>query len=219
VVIQGVLLQYQWIVGESQDKEKRVARIIRSSAAVILMCGLFPGVLPAATLWNISAPYPDNPLKLASLEGQGKAGNVSFTVTLELYFHPKVTVPRAVLRLPLNAAGWDLSRFYGTADGSGQRLRTLVLLGSNRRVMDRPRFSGLAGDNGSTLLSWVPNEVLLSRLARPGDGVLVRLAGARRPDGVLEVRFVFPDDARPMLEALAPCSTQLQVKGNAADGK
>jgi hypothetical protein len=215
----GVLLQCFRIVGESLDKEKRVARIVRVGAALVLVCGMLSGVSRAGTVWDISAPYPDNPLKLASLEGQGKIGRVSFPVSLELSCHPGVTVARAVLRLPLHAGGWDLSQFYGTADGKGQRLRTFSLLGTNRRVIDRPRFSATAGDNGSTQLSWVPNDTLLSRLLRPGDGVQLRLSALRRTQGNLDVRFVFPADAKPMLDALAPCSKTLQQKGKTADGK
>ena len=196
-----------------------MGRIYKVVSRAFLIFGALPSLAQADNLWSITAPYPENPLKVASLEGKGQVGRVAFPVMLELSCHPDATVPRAVLRVPDSAAGWNFSLYDGIESGVGQRRRTLSVLGSNRRLLDQPRFSGIKGDRDSYLLSWRPNEALLAHLGRQGDGVLLRLSGPRRSLGLLEARFVFPADATTMIAALAPCSKVIKIQGKATHAK
>jgi hypothetical protein len=207
------------IVGESVDEEKRVSRIYGVVAGLCLACSVLPGVALADSQWRIAAPYPGNPLKVAALDGQGTVGRKTFPVVLELSCHPDAAVPRAVLRVPLDAGGWDMSVFDGASGGAGQRLRTLAVYSSNRRLLDRPRFSGVHSEPDSFLLNWQPSDGLLARIGRPGDGVQLRLTTMHRSQGRLEARFVFPADTSDVISALAPCSKVLHVPGKTVDGK
>lgn len=195
-------------------------KLVGVAGVFFLACGLWSAqALADDGLWSITTPYPGNPLKVAVLEGKGQVGKVPFPVMLELSCHPDAAVPRAVLRLPVAAGGWNMKLFDGASGGAGQRLRTLAVYGSNRRLLDRPRFNGAAGEDDSFMLSWQPNDALLATIGRSGDGVLLRLAGVHRTLGQLEARFVFPQDASAMIDALQPCSKAIKVQGKAANGQ
>lgn len=160
--------------------------------------------------WRVVMPYPENPLKVAVLSGEGRASGSTFPVTLEFACHPGAAVPRVVLRVPKLVADWDFGAFERAAVNSApSRRRDLLVLASNRRVIDRPAYTGIAADNASFTFIWQPDEAFLARLTQGRDGVQIHLRGIRRSQGRLEARFVFPADASAMREALAPCSRRL----------
>jgi hypothetical protein len=148
------------------------------------------------------------------------SGN-TFPASLEFSCHPGAGVPRVVLRVPSMVADWDFHAYDSSgANGATLRRRFLTVMASNRRVLDRPVFTGIDGENASFMFSWQPNEALLARLSRQNDGVLIVLDGLRRGQGKLEARFVFPADATAMHEVLAPCSPAVSGQKKAAsDGE
>ncbi|TDR80191.1 hypothetical protein [Paludibacterium purpuratum] len=160
----------------------------------------------AQTQWRVATPFQDNPLKVAVLTGEGTVSGNTFPVSLEFSCHPAAGVPRVVLRVPSMVADWDFHAYDSAATNMAPRRRFLTVMASNRRVLDRPRFTGIDGENASFMFSWQPNEALLSRLARQNDGALIVLDGLRRGQGNLEARFVFPADVSVMRDVLAPCS-------------
>lgn len=174
---------------------------------------------PAADAgWQIASPYPGNPLKVALLVGQGHVGSAAFPVTLELSCHPGVAVPRAVVRVPANAAGWDFSVFDGPSGGADQRRRTLLVEMRDPRVSDHPWFSGVRGEKASYMLSWLPSQTFMHSLTQPGEWVSVQLSAVRRSQGMLAAHFDFPAATDAMLAALAPC-VHTQINGGVGDAK
>lgn len=198
-------------MGESENKEKSLGRNFGCALCLaLLLCGLSGGI-KAEAQWRVATPYPDNPLKVAVLAGEGRASGSTFPVTLEFSCHPGAAVPRVVLRVPIMVADWDFRAFERASSGiAPSRRRDLTVLASNRRVIERPVYSGIAADNDASFtFGWQPGEALLSRLVRGRDGIQIHLRGMRRSQGQLETRFVLPADDSAMRVALAPCSRSL----------
>ncbi|MBV8648042.1 hypothetical protein [Paludibacterium sp.] len=193
-----------------------MSRFFRQAVAVGAAWLALSAGAGAETSWRIAAPYQGNPLKVAVLTGEGTVSGHVFPASLEFSCHPDAKVPRVVLRVPSMVADWDFHAYDSAVRGTALGRRFLTVLASNRRVIDRPAFTGIDGDNASFMFSWQPNEALLARLSRQNDGVMIMLAGLRRSQGSLETRFVFPSDPAPMREALAPCSNAVSGQKKAA---
>ena len=189
---------------------------IYSVARVICLVGVcLPGLARAANVWQASSPYPGNPLKVATLVGVGHVGAKSFPITLELSCHPEAAVPRAVLRVPLTAGGWNFNDYLGPVGGAGQRRRSLQVLGRGARALDQPRFSGIDGDHVNFMFSWQPNDAFLGYLGKNRDWVSIHLDAVRRSQGALDARFDLPPDSATLLSVVGPCYHPL-VKGGAS---
>ncbi len=197
-----------------------MGRFFRMTLPLAVLLAL-AGVARAEAAWRITTPYQGNPLKVAVLSGEGTASGNHFPASLEFSCHPGAAVPRVVLRVPVMVADWDFHAYDSSGSGSvSLRRRFLKIMAANRRVIDRPVYTGIAGDNASFMFSWQPNEALLARLTRRQDGVQVVLDGLRRNQGNMQAHFVIPADASLMLSVLRPCSGALSgQKGAASDAK
>lgn len=187
-----------------------MGRNFRRALCLGLCVGAVSAMAHADAVWRIVTPYPGNPLKVAVLSGEGRASGSTFPVSLEFSCHPGAAVPRVALRVPLLVADWDFSAFERAASGTTpSRRRDLIVLASNRRVIERPSYTGIAADSASFTFIWQPDEALLARLSHGQDGIQIHVDGIRRSQGRLEARFVFPSDSAAMRAALAPCSRSL----------
>lgn len=159
--------------------------------------------LAAAPQWAVSKPFPDNPLQVASLDGEATVGRSRFPARLELACRADSPPLRLSLHLSDQLGGWDARPFEGPG-GLGERRKLKLNMTGLRRGVDS-HFAGWYEASGRFVFEWSSRGEFFAWQSATHKELLVTIDGASRKHGKLVARFALPPSNQAALAAAQPC--------------
>ncbi len=159
--------------------------------------------LPA---WQISSPYPGNPLKRATLEGTATFDGAQGRAWLVFSCRADAGAPTVALWIDkATAERFPVDDFEGPG-GLGENVR-LVRVRVDNTGMSRAFFSsGSRQEKGAFEWSFGPGRDQPARwLKAAGKTLRVQVRNPARTPGVLEAVFILPTRDQPLRDVVMPC--------------
>jgi hypothetical protein len=164
-----------------------------------------PKPAPRADAWTISQPYPNNPLRQATVVGSVSVAGASREAELQIECRAP-ELPRMNLRFRSTSLQFDLDPFEGPP-GIGQKRKLLQI----ELDGDPPRkafFSGFYVESDIFVIGVAPQRSGMSRLvstAAAAKSLHIQLSPADGKGDPLLFTFTLPKAAAPVEDVARPC--------------
>jgi hypothetical protein len=164
-----------------------------------------PKPAPRADAWTISQPYPNNPLRQATVLGSVSVAGASREAELQIECRAP-ELPRVNLLFRSTSLQFDLDPFEGPP-GIGQKRKLLQI-----QLDAHPRasyfFSGFYVESNIFVLAIAPPRAKTSEIvsvASAGKSIRIQVLPADGKGDPLVFNFTLPAASAPALEVAKPC--------------
>jgi len=172
-------------------------------AVVVVLGSLCCAAQQGAMGWRIQSPYPNNPLKQATLAGTASHAGLTAKAEVQLECRPDANGPRLNIVFTPKKVKFDADPFEGPG-GLGERQKLRAMLAKEHW---EHHFSGYYVDADSFVLSLALEPAEARKIAdetSEGEILTVSVAPAKAGE-VLRLVFHLPQGSDPVRAMLQPC--------------